>query len=267
MVSKMFMRDWRKMTAEGVEFTPEDIIRLNALAVKVRQSQSAPASTHLPRLCFMPRDSYWRRPLVLREPTIAHDIWIEFAERLMDVRAPRMFDFLHAYALTRPAERLPDPCRPERLRREVLEFAGRRLSRFTAEQLSAAVDYVVFGADWTTGEVAPPKDADGASPSDSSPTIGLLVSGVARRLPVSLDAARRMTASQLGEAVFHSLRADNAIDFDRARDDAMGEYVRTREEIRARSVVAKPSEKRAGGVHVGSAEHPVEADNKGDDHE
>ena len=91
------------MVAQGVKFTLDDDILLNALAVKVRLSQNAARTTHLPRLAFMPRDSWWRAPLVLREPTIAHDLWLEMAGRWIDTSRDASFLFLHAFALSRRA--------------------------------------------------------------------------------------------------------------------------------------------------------------------
>ena len=41
MIADIFKKDYRQMTAQGVKFTPEDIVLLNALAVKVRLTQNA----------------------------------------------------------------------------------------------------------------------------------------------------------------------------------------------------------------------------------
>ena len=53
MVSDLFMKDWRAMTAAGVAFTPEDIVRLNALAVKVKLTKNPISAVTLPRACFL----------------------------------------------------------------------------------------------------------------------------------------------------------------------------------------------------------------------
>ena len=166
------------MTAQGVKFTPEDIVLLNALAVKVRLSQNAARTTHLPRLAFLPGARLevggWRlysgileflcstfhlqpSTLVLREPTIAHEMWIEQATRYIKMDSDRAFDILHGYALAHPAEKLPDIFDPKRLIRKVFTWCARHIAHLTREQLSAAVDYVLFGADWTAGERGPEK--------------------------------------------------------------------------------------------------------------
>ena len=230
------------MTAEGVEFTPEDIVRLNALSVKARRSRTAARDVHLPRLAFMPRDSWWREPIVLREPTIAHDLWLEAAERWIDTSKGTNFLFLHAFALSRRVEALPDADRPKAVVKAVVRFAAKRLCRFTRHQLRAAVEYALFGADWTAGETSAGVKECGSEGVDSptpplphSPTLGLLTDCRMLRLPISLDDAMRMTASELTEATNRAWDQDGKFDPKASHARAFGEYVRAREEIRARA--------------------------------
>jgi len=249
MIAAQFKKDYAQMTAQGVEFTPEDIVRLNALAVKVRLSQDAAQTVHLPRLAFLGR-------LTLREPTIAHELWIEEAARWIDTNDDRNFLWLHGYALSQKAEKLPDAFNPKKLVKAVYRFAGKRLCGFTHEQLTSAVEYVLFGANWIVGERGPEKSKSGVEveertekpalrlglqTSTPSPTIGLLVNARAMRLPITLDDAKRMTASELEEAIVRARIHDEDYDRDRMRNEAFGEYVRAREEIRARS---KPTEEK-----------------------
>jgi hypothetical protein len=239
-ITDQFKKDYRQLVAQGVEFTPEDIVRLNALSVKARLSRTAAHSVHLPRLAFMPRDSWWRAPIVLREPTIAHELWLEEAARWIDLAAGDNWTFLHCFALSRPASKLPDAFRPRKVIKAVFGFAAKRLSRFTQAQLSSAVAYALFGADWTACESAPAK-ADGGKAGDIAiprepecVAIGLLTTARALRLPISLDEAKGMTASELEEAVNRAVELDGKFDQDRAHARAFGEYVRAREEIRNR---------------------------------
>ena len=245
MIADTFRKDYRQMTAQGVKFTPEDIVRLNALAVKVKLSQTAARDVHLPRLAFLPRLGWWRGEIVLREPTIAHELWMERAAQWIDIEDDRNFYFLNGYALSRPAERLADAFRARRVIREVDRFAAKRLALYPPAQLSAAVDYVLYGADWTVGEHGPDAGRVGNVPGASRPgepksetssiVIGLLTRGRALRLPISLDDAMRMTASELQEAVERARAADETIDWEKTRHRAFGEYVRARNEIRNRN--------------------------------
>lgn len=244
MVSDQFRKDYRQMVAQGVKFTPDDIVRLNALSVRTRRSETAARDVHLPRLAFMPADSWWRAPIVLREPTIAHDIWIEMAERWIDTSRDESFLFLNAFALSRHAGRLPDPNRPKKVIRSVFAFASKRLAKFTRRQLGAAVEYALYGADWTVGEHGPSKAVSTAPAGHepASPTIGLLTDCRMLKLPISLDDAMQMTSSELTEAINRAWDQDGKFDAKRSRSKAFGEYVRAREEIRARSAKKDPAD-------------------------
>ena len=249
-LSDQFRKDYRQMKSQGVEFTPEDIVLLNALSWKTQLSPTASRDVHLPRLAFLPRDSWWRTPLVLREPTIAHDLWREMAERWVDTSRDENFLFLHAFALSRHPGKLPDANAPKRVIKEVFTFAGKRLAKFTRKQLKSAVDYALFGADWTVGAKAPVKSEESGVKSGvdsitlnstlsthNSPTIGLLTDCRMLRLPISLDDAMKMTASELTEAINRCWdEIEKKFDPKRAHSRAFGEYVRAREAIRARSL-------------------------------
>lgn len=241
MLSAMFRRDYAAFRAQGLDPAPEDVVRLNALAVRVRLASKAARSSHLPRLAFLPRDSRWRAPLVLREPTVAHDLWLEQAARFIDCDDDRNWLLVNAFALSRPADALPDAFAPRKVVRAVFRFAAKRLVRFTAGQLSAAVEYALFGADWTAGEAGGERRraADGdpvrqLAEIANSPTVGLLTEARALRLPLSLDDAKRLTASELAEAVRAAQLRDGIVCRDDLKEDALADYVRAREEIRAR---------------------------------
>lgn len=251
MLSAMFRRDFASFEAQGLRMTPEDVVRLNALALRVRLSATAPRSAHLPRLVFMPRDSAWRTPLTLREPTVAHELWIEQAFRFIDGDDDRNWLFVHAYALSRPAEGLADAFSPRRVVRAVFRFAAKRLVRFTHEQLSSAVEYCLFGADWTAGELPGEsrREKKGAErypatddPALHSPTLGLLADCRALRIPLSLDDAKRLPASDLAAASHAALVAAKRYDFDAAKADALADYCRARDEIRDRLAKAAKGE-------------------------
>ena len=72
-------------------------------------------------------------------------------------------------------------------------------------------------------------------PLPHSPTLGLLTDCRMLRLPISLDDAMRMTASELTEATNRAWDQDGKFDPKTAHARAFGEYVRAREEIRRRA--------------------------------
>ena len=235
MVSDLFMKDYRQMSAQGVEFTPADIIRLNALAVKVKLTARPVGAVHLRRAVF------WG-DLAFREPTLGHDMWIERVGTFIDLSADRNFRAVNAYALTRDHTELPDAYRPERCIKAVFDFARRHLVAMTSALLADIIDYVLFGADWTATEMAPPKPRTDASPdftdAPESPALGVFIGATARRIGLSIDDARRLTASEILEAVERIDIMDRRVDVDHDRNAAFGAYVRAREEIRARARTA-----------------------------
>ena len=250
MLSAMFRRDYESLTAQGYALTPEDIVRLNALALRVRLSSAAPCSVHLPRLVFMPRDSRWRPQIVLREPTMAHELWLEVAQGWIDTEKAENFLWLHGYALSRPANLLADVANPKGLVKAVFKFAAKRLCRFTREQLSAAVEYALFGADWIVGEVAANERErerkaanDGGNglraTGEQSPTLGILAETRALRLPVSLDDAKRLTASELEASILSAQIRDGMFNADSLKSRAIGAYVRALDEIKKRLAADK----------------------------
>lgn len=263
MLSAMFRRDFAAFRSQGLDPAPEDVVRLNALAVRVRLAASAPRTAHLPRLAFLPRDARWRAPIVLREPTVAHELWLEHAARIIDCDDPRNWLLVNAFALARPADALPDAFAPRKVVRAVFRFAAKRLVRFTSEQLYAAVEYCLFGADWTAGEAGGERRRGGdddpvrhLADVESSPTLGLLAEARALRLPLSIDDAKRLTASELAESVRAAQLREGLVCRDDLKADALADYVRAREEIRARLKAEAKDKAKA----VASASTPAAGD-------
>ena len=239
MLSDLLAKDIRQSAARGINFTPADIVRLNALAVAVKLAQHPCQGASLPRCVFLPSTSFWGGELVLREPTIAHELWLEEAARWIDTRDERNFLFLHAFALLHfDVDALPDAFAPKAVIKAVYKFAAKRLARYTMRHLRNAVDYVLFGADWTAGEMAVPKGEGKGEVNPNlkptSPALGVLTTARAMRLPISLDDARRMTASELAAAIAEAMVRDEQLDAKAVRHSAMGDYVRTRDAIIAR---------------------------------
>ena len=237
MVSDLFIKDYRQMSAQGVNFTPADIIRLNALAVKVKLTAKPVGAAHLRRAVF------WNG-LTFREPTLGHDMWIERVGTFIDLSADRNFRAVNAYALTRDHTDLPDAYKPDPCIKAVFNFAKRHLAEMTSALLADIIDYVLFGADWTAGEMAPPKPrtdspADASDDTPESPALGVYIGATARRIGISIDDAKRLTASEILEIVERTDVLDRRFDADHDRNTALGAYVRAREEIRNRSAEPK----------------------------
>lgn len=225
MISDMFRRDYTMMKSRGIELSLDDVVRLNALAVKVKLSREAAGVVHLQRAA-------WLGDVVLREPTIGHEMWLERVGDYIDLSRGDNFNLVHGYALSRDHADLPNPLFRTRTIRRVFSFARKTLSRFTSSQLSDALVYVLWGADWKIGEMPPARNCDDGA--DGSPAVGVVIDARARRIGLTVDDAKRMTASELLETISRSEVVDKVRNMDWEYNRAMGDYVRARNEITCR---------------------------------
>lgn len=220
--------DIRKIEAEHGRLTPEEIVTLTALSVRACRSRQASRRVHAQRLAFLPKDSFLRARIVLREPTLAHELWLERVREIIDTRDERLNLFVEGFALSRDAEKLPRTINPGKVRKIVLRFAAKRLSRFTKAQLGNALDFVRLGSDWTASEQRQ-RQTDG-----ESAVIGLLTEMRKLRLAISVDDALKMTPSELAEAINRTNEIDGRFDEEANHDRAFSIYTKARNEIRAR---------------------------------
>lgn len=238
MVSDLFLKDYRQLSAQGVRFTPADIIRLNALAVRVRLSANPLSAAHVRRAVIF-------GGMAFREPTLGHEMWIERVGSFIDMAIDRNFRVVYAYALTRELSELPDPYKAERCVKAVFDFARKNLAAMTSAHLADILDYVLFGADWKACEMPPPKaktDAEGECSETHSPALGVFIGAAARGIGLSLDDAKCLTASEVLEATMRADVMAKRFDSDTERNAALSAYVRAREEIRGRGCDADRAE-------------------------
>lgn len=231
MVSSLFRKDYETLTARGVKFGLADIIRLNALALKAKDAAA-------PALGVPPRRILFLDGWTIAEPTIAHELWIEAVAPHFDLANERVFSFVYAYALSRDPGELPRPDRPAKCIRKVYAFARRRLLRMTTAALDEAIEYALFGADWTACEFAPDERREAAddapTPRKPSPILGVLNGMRSRRLCVSLDDAKRMTVTELCDLIIRTDVRDKAYDAKEAHADAVKDYYRALAEVKGR---------------------------------
>ena len=70
---------------------------------------------------------------------------------------------------------------------------------------------------------------------EPSPALGVYFGSAARKIGLSLEEAKQLTASELLEIVNRADIRDRKFDPDYGRKEALAAYVRTREEIRGRA--------------------------------
>lgn len=144
MTSKLAKQQIEQWWKEGLKPTFEDIIKLNALGLKVERGSEVYNFAACPRVAFL---GDW----TLFEPTVGKRIWMDTAKQLLrdDYQTHLYFT---VWALNCPDAELPKATNTADIINEVKEFAQNVLIDFTETQMLAAIDYVMNGRDPTTDE-------------------------------------------------------------------------------------------------------------------
>ena len=236
MISQTAIDSLDELVAKGLKPTPRDIIRLNAVGVKLEAAAAKRAtdSTYL-----LPRVAAVTKDLWFRQPTIGHEIWMEKVERFVGEGDYQSLLAIRAYALSRPPEKLSDPDDPGTIKAAVEEFAA-TCKNLTRDQILAAVRYVTVGADHTAGETtARPQDDKNEDPDFSECiALGVLNEGRAVLWGISEADMLRMTTQQLSDVIdrakiYHKIESDSDEDF------WQGRYYATLDEIASRLMQEK----------------------------
>lgn len=144
MVSKLAKQTIEKWQSQGLKPTVEDVVKLNALGLKIERCSSSYEFGTVPRVAFL-GDS------ILTEPTVAKRIWLEQAMTIVaDDFMSQMY--LTAFALNCPSSELPLLNDVKKLTKAVADFRDNVLLNFTITQILAAIDYALSGAQPEVGE-------------------------------------------------------------------------------------------------------------------
>jgi hypothetical protein len=148
MTSSMALADIATLQAKGLRPTPEDIIRLNGLAIAVERAGDPDAASNAPRVVFLCN-------VAIHEPTLQAEIWLaEVAAKLASSKAA--YDTLRVYACAHAI--IPGFFRTSSMRSATLinlrvySWSATNLWKATPRQISAALEYVTNGADPVEGE-------------------------------------------------------------------------------------------------------------------
>ncbi|MBR4654128.1 MAG: hypothetical protein IKO72_12290 [Kiritimatiellae bacterium] len=235
MVSPTAIADIRAALSSGVKLTPEDIIRLNALALRHDYAKAGADLRIMPRLS-------WLGDVAFREPTIGHEIWMQEVADVFNLGKPETLLKVRAFCLATAPEDLPDPgAGRERLKKAVAEFLRKRLAEYTLGQVAAALVFAETGNDQMAGEIPVAAPARGRKAKkqiregERCYEVGLLRNGVLLRLG-SPDDLRRMTVTELEELITEAMKADKRWGAEFKTElvsEAFGDYKRTLDAIRA----------------------------------
>ena len=140
----------------GRRVPSREVVRLNALGLRGKAAENKNAATCL---SYLPRVAAIAPGVFFRQPTIGHEIWLEKVEQIAADEYETILA-VRAFALSRPPSALPDPNDLDALKAAMDEFAV-KYADFTRDQIFAALDYVVRGANPCRGENPPAVKADG----------------------------------------------------------------------------------------------------------
>lgn len=239
MISRMAMKDIAALREEGLEATPRDVVRLNALGLRVERGRDSSAFYCAPRVAFLGDN-------VLHEPELGGEMWLRQATFLFDGADEQTLFSLRLLVCATSWRDLPPATDTEKVQAAVRALLD-RLAPSTVRQVANAVQWCCDGALPEDGESAPPRergDDDGPEdmPSTFSVEFGLFWRGVALRLGSAAD-LKDMTTSAL---MVCCDRAEAATPFGKsakdARNTAHGDYLRTLEQIRESAKQRKESE-------------------------
>lgn len=240
MVSEMAMEDVEAFRADGIEVPPREVVRLNALGLRVENAAHAPYLHSIPRaaeLCGV----------LFREPTIGAEMWLARAMSVcaMDLDTLRM---LRALETATPLDELPEPECGEAMR-SALEALKKRLADATVRQLDDVVSWVVRGADHRAEEFAPARPGrDGETDDDGDYDFvplaaGVLYNGVLLHLGTPGE-LRRMRTGELMDLTLQAQFMKFGQQTMKTRHaEALGNYLVARDAVRD----AAKAKKEAGG--------------------
>lgn len=235
MISQTAIESLEELKAEGLEPSFADVIRLNALGLRLEASRKRNSADSLD---YLPRVAAVSKTLSFRQPTVGHEIWLDRIERLLPPGDYQSLLAVKAFALSRPANDLPDPDDPRSIKKAVDSFCA-DCRDLTRDQIYAAIEYVLFGADPTANECsAVPSSGSVSSPQgddDFRSCIALGVLNEGRAVLWGIDAAemKAMPRRQLEDVirrayVFHGMSTDGEA------NRLEGQFYATVDEIAAR---------------------------------
>lgn len=237
MISKMAMEDIEALRADGIDVPPREVVRLNALGLKVERSAHGDGFSVLPRVA-------WLGELCFREPTIGDEMWLGMASRTFNADDGETMLLLRAVSLSGKPEDLPPATDKKAVLKAIEDFQRGPAKSYTASQLFAALSYAISGASPEHGESAPPRVAengpeDGAEDTDSAemdvpPLVaGVIMDGLALKLG-TIDELAKLRPSQLRALTIYALAAKNGEGVYKGEHGrALGAYYRALDALKA----------------------------------
>ena len=237
MISRMAMEDIEALRADGIDVPPREVVRLNALGLRVERGPYSAELSAAPRVAFV-------GGCVLREPTLGAEMWLRQTFDAFDGDDGQTYFSLRVLSCLVPWRELPDPS-AERAVRKAIKSAMKSLGDATVRQVSDALEWCIDGRLPETGEKPPPRPSDGEGtdneadelPERYSPEFGLFHRGMAVRIGTAAD-MKDMTYSAMLAACERAEELATVSAFAGGRDrkaeksEALGDYMRALDAVR-----------------------------------
>ena len=242
MISETAMEDIARLRADGLEVPPREIVRLNALGLKVERGVDSAELFAAPRVSFVGK-------VVFHEPTLGAEMWLRQTMDAFDEDDEETFFSLRVLSCLLPWRELPDPTKPRDVRKAVTAVF-RTLRDITYRQVLNALDWCLHGNAQERGENPPPKEDDKEAarelPERYAPEFGLFYRGVAARVGTA-EEIKDLTYSAILHVCERAEQLETASAFGGAdrkaeKNKATGDYFRTLDAIREAAEAAKADE-------------------------
>ena len=257
MISKMAMDDIAQLRADGIDVPPREVVRLNALGLRVERGPESPDIYAAPRVAFV-------RGLTFNEPTLGGEMWMRDAQDAFNLNDAETFFALRVLTCVVPWRELP-PATNVRAVQAAAKAVMDKLRGATYRQVANALDWCLYGNLPETDEEASTRedagDGDANEPKELpprfSPEYGLFYRGVAARIGTAED-IKGLTYSAMMYICDRAEKLETAGSFDAPdrkaeKNKAEGDYYRTLDEIRAAAETAKEAGTDDGGSAAADA--------------
>lgn len=238
MISKTAMKDIEALRADGIDVPPREVVRLNALGLRMERGADSAEHYAAPRVAFIGE-------VVLREPTLGAEMWLRQALDAFDGDDEQTYFTLRVLTCIVPWRELPDPAQTRAVRKAI-KAAMKSLGDATLRQVENALGWCIGGNLPESGEKPPPRPvADDSSAADAddppprfSPEYGLFYRGMAARIGTAAD-MKDMTYSAMLAVCDRAEELATTSAFGGGRDakaeksKAFGDYMRALDAVRA----------------------------------
>ena len=232
MTSKLAIEDIEEIIAEGGTVSPSDVIKLNALGLKITDNPDYSLAT-LPRVSSL-------EGVLFKQPTIEQDMFLDDAVRVYNGDAVTNLA-LEAYVLAHDEVNWNNLRHPKLFALKIQTWVKINLRKVTATQLRRVIDFCLYGVDPDTGEM-PVLMADekevlkNGIGTDKSWALAKYLH--ATSLGIDSVAALRATSPQLS-AMIERAYLVNKLPLSQEENDATAEYYMTLEHIKKKAFPKK----------------------------